>query len=177
MVPTLSIAVAIMRESAMEEFIPHFHEHRITIDSVQRTVAEQLGLKTARLSEKGNSRRVVVPRQIAMYLSRQLTGASYPQLGRCFGGRHHTTVIHAIEKIAEQRQSDKDLAAVLVSLLRTLCEETVPDDGHVCNPSECRGTQYPRPCPRGVLLPYGLRNIGGGAPKRSRYLGYARVGH
>lgn len=106
----------------MVEFFPNVHAHRITIDSVQRAVAEQFGLSVGQLSEKCHSRPVVIPRQIAMYLARQLTGDSFPQLGRCFGGRHHTTVMHAhaIEKVAEQRCSDKDLAAVLAKLQHTL---------------------------------------------------------
>ncbi len=119
----------------MVGFIPNVHAHRITIDSVQRAVAEQFGLSVGQLSEKGHSRPVVIPRQIAMYLARRLTGASFPQLGRHFGGRHNTTVIHAIEKIAEQRCSDKDLAAVLAKLQHTLDGETMVDEVHIVTPT------------------------------------------
>ncbi len=94
---------------------PSFHQ-RITIDAVQRAVAEQFGFSVDRLKEKGNSHPIVVPRQIAMYLARELTQASFPQLGRHFGGKHHTTVMHSIRKIEEQRHADVDLAAVLAKL-------------------------------------------------------------
>jgi chromosomal replication initiator protein len=100
---------------------------RITIEAVQHAVAEQFGLSVARLREKGNSRPVAVPRQIAMYLSRELTEASFPQLGLRFGGRHHTTVMHGIRKIAQQARSDRDLAAVLAKLQKILHGEGVMD--------------------------------------------------
>ncbi len=119
----------------MVEFIPNVHARRITIDSVQRAVAEQFGLSVEQLSEKGHSRPVVIPRQIAMYLARRLTGASLPQLGRRFGGRHHTTVMHAIEKIAEQRCSDKDLAAVLAKLQHILGKKMAVDEVHILTPT------------------------------------------
>jgi chromosomal replication initiator protein len=129
----------------MVEFFPNVHAHRITIDSVQRTVAEQFGLSVGQLSEKCHSRPVVIPRRIAMYLARQLTGASFPQLGRCFGGRHHTTVMHAIEKVAGQRCSNKYLAAVLAKLQHSLGGETVADGGGPhCDANACFETQHPR---------------------------------
>jgi chromosomal replication initiator protein len=98
--------------------VPHTPglQQRITIDAVQRAVAGQFGLSVDRLKEKGNSHPIVVPRQIAMYLARELTQASFPQLGRHFGGKHHTTVLHAIQKIEGQRHADADLAAVLAKL-------------------------------------------------------------
>jgi chromosomal replication initiator protein len=119
----------------MAESTPNIPVHRITIDVVQRTVADQFGLSVGRLSEKDNAHRVVVPRQIAMYLARRLTGASFPHLGRRFGGRHHTTVMYAIEKITEQQRSDKDLAAVLMRLQETLCGETAEDGEPGCEPN------------------------------------------
>ncbi|MGB9148286.1 MAG: chromosomal replication initiator protein DnaA, partial [Acidobacteriaceae bacterium] len=64
---------------------------KITIESIQRAVAEQFGMRVAELKQKNNSRAVVVPRQIAMYLAKQLTEASLPEIGRQFGGKHHTT--------------------------------------------------------------------------------------
>ncbi len=118
----------------MAEFIPSFHAHRITIDAVQRAVADQFGLTIGRLCEKSNSRPVVVPRQIAMYLARHLTGASFPRLGLCFGARHHTTVMHAVSKIERQRDTDQDLAAVIGKLETTLRENGgVCEDAHSAN--------------------------------------------
>jgi chromosomal replication initiator protein len=93
---------------------------KITIESIQRAVAEQFGMRVAELKQKNNSRAVVVPRQIAMYLAKQLTEASLPEIGRQFGGKHHTTVMHSIGKIDEQRRADKNLNSTLNKLQETL---------------------------------------------------------
>ena len=93
---------------------------KITIESIQRAVAEQFGMRVAELKQKNNSRAVVVPRQIAMYLAKQLTEASLPEIGRQFGGKHHTTVMHSIGKIDEQRRNDKNLNSTLNKLQETL---------------------------------------------------------
>jgi hypothetical protein len=77
---------------------------KITIEAIQRAVAEQFGMRVAELKQKNNSRQIVVPRQIAMYLAKQLTEASLPEIGRQFGGKHHTTVMHSIAKIDEHRR-------------------------------------------------------------------------
>jgi chromosomal replication initiator protein len=68
------------------------------------------------LKQKNNSRNVVVPRQIAMFLAKQMTEASLPEIGRQFGNKHHTTVMHSIGKIDDQRRSDKDLQRTLNKL-------------------------------------------------------------
>jgi len=93
---------------------------KITIEAIQRAVAEQFGMRVSELKQKNNSRAVVVPRQIAMYLAKQLTEASLPEIGRQFGGKHHTTVMHSIGKIDEQRRSDKSLNSTLNKLQETL---------------------------------------------------------
>jgi chromosomal replication initiator protein len=93
---------------------------KITIESIQRAVSEHFGMRIAELKQKNNSRAVVVPRQIAMYLAKQLTEASLPEIGRQFGGKHHTTVMHSIGKIDEQRRSDKNLNSTLNKLQETL---------------------------------------------------------
>jgi chromosomal replication initiator protein len=93
---------------------------KITIETIQRTVAEQFGMRVAELKQKNNSRQIVVPRQIAMYLAKQLTEASLPEIGRQFGGKHHTTVMHSIGKIDEQRRADKDLNRTINKLMETL---------------------------------------------------------
>jgi chromosomal replication initiator protein len=93
---------------------------KITIETIQRTVAEQFGMRVAELKQKNNSRQIVVPRQIAMYLAKQLTEASLPEIGRQFGGKHHTTVMHSISKIDEQRRADKDLNRTVNKLMETL---------------------------------------------------------
>jgi chromosomal replication initiator protein len=93
---------------------------KITIDAIQKAVAEQFGLRPAEIKAKTNSRQIVFPRQVAMYLAKQMTEASLPEIGRQFGGKHHTTVMHSVEKIEEQRQSDKDLNRMLNKLTETL---------------------------------------------------------
>src|SRR5499425_2355436 len=93
---------------------------KITIDAIQRAVAEQFGLRATEIKAKNNSRSIVVPRQIAMYLAKQMTEASLPEIGRQFGGKHHTTVMHSIAKIDEQRRADKDLNRLLNKLTETL---------------------------------------------------------
>jgi chromosomal replication initiator protein len=93
---------------------------KITIEAIQRAVAEQFGMRIAELKQKNNSRAVVVPRQIAMYLAKQMTEASLPEIGRQFGGKHHTTVMHSIGKIDEQRRTDKSLNSTINKLQETL---------------------------------------------------------
>jgi chromosomal replication initiator protein len=93
---------------------------KITIDAIQKSVAEQFGLRVPEIKAKNNARAVVYPRQIAMYLSKHLTEASLPEIGRQFGGKHHTTVLHSIDKIEESRKADKDLNRLLNKLTETL---------------------------------------------------------
>ena len=93
---------------------------KITIEAIQRAVAEQFGMRVPELKHKNNSRQIVVPRQIAMYLAKQMTEASLPEIGRQFGGKHHTTVMHSISKIDEQRRNDKDLNRTVNKLMETL---------------------------------------------------------
>ncbi len=93
---------------------------KITIEAIQRAVAEQFGMRVTELKQKNNSRAVVVPRQIAMYLAKQMTEASLPEIGRQFGNKHHTTVMHSIAKIEDQRRADKDLNRMLTALQEEL---------------------------------------------------------
>ena len=93
---------------------------KITIEAIQRATAEQFGMKISELKQKNNSRQIVVPRQIAMYLAKQMTEASLPEIGRQFGGKHHTTVMHSIAKIDEQRRTDKALSSTINKLMETL---------------------------------------------------------
>jgi len=93
---------------------------KITIDAIQKAVAENFAMRVTELKQKNNSRAVVVPRQIAMYLAKNLTEASLPEIGRQFGGKHHTTVMHSIGKIDELRRSDKDLNRTINKLQEIL---------------------------------------------------------
>ncbi|MGA9526707.1 MAG: chromosomal replication initiator protein DnaA [Terriglobales bacterium] len=93
---------------------------KVTIESIQKAVAEQFGLRLVEIKAKNNSRSIVYPRQIAMYLAKHLTEASLPEIGRQFGGKHHTTVLHSVEKIEEVRKNDKDLNRLINKLTEQL---------------------------------------------------------
>jgi chromosomal replication initiator protein len=93
---------------------------KVTIESIQKLVAEQFGLRLVEIKAKNNSRSIVYPRQIAMYLAKHMTEASLPEIGRQFGGKHHTTVLHSVEKIERQRQTDKDLNRLINKLTEQL---------------------------------------------------------
>jgi chromosomal replication initiator protein len=93
---------------------------KVTIESIQKATAEQFGLRLAEIKQKNNSRAIVYPRQIAMYLAKHLTEASLPEIGRQFGGKHHTTVLHSVEKIDEARKNDKDLNRLINKLTEQL---------------------------------------------------------
>lgn len=92
-------------------------DRRVTIEAVQKAVAEKYGIKPSQLREKSNRREIVGPRQVAMYLAKELTKASLPEIGRAFGGKHHTTVIHSITRTAEQKANDPDLNKLINSVL------------------------------------------------------------
>lgn len=95
-------------------------ERKVTIEAIMRTVAERFSIKPAQLKEKSNAKNVVYPRQIAMYLVKDLTSASLPEIGRAFGGKHHTTVMHSIQKIERLRRTDPDLHRLVQSLTDSL---------------------------------------------------------
>jgi len=91
-------------------------EHRISIENIQRLVCKEFGITLTQLKSKNNSRSVSYPRQIAMYLAKRLTPTSLPQIGREFGGKHHTTVLHSINKIEELRKGDRDVNRLIHKL-------------------------------------------------------------
>ena len=92
-------------------------EKKVTIELIQRRVGEQYGLRDADLKVRSNTKAIAFPRQVAMYLVKQLTSASLPEIGRQFGGKHHTTVLHSINKIDALRRTDKDLNRTINRLL------------------------------------------------------------
>jgi chromosomal replication initiator protein len=93
------------------------HDDRaVTIEIIQKFVADYYQLKLAELKSRNNSKSVALPRQVAMYLCKSLTNASLPEIGRSFGGKHHSTVIHSIRKIEDLRQRDADFNTLLNSL-------------------------------------------------------------
>ena len=96
------------------------NRRRITIDEIQRTVCQFYRIDRSEMSSKRRARAVVRPRQVAMYLAKVLTPRSYPEIGRKFGGRDHSTVIHAVRLIEDLRQRDADMDGDVRSLLRQL---------------------------------------------------------
>jgi len=95
-------------------------ERRVTIDEIQRRVAEHFNIRLSEMTSERRARAVARPRQIAMYLAKQLTTRSLPEIGRKFGGRDHTTVMHAVRKIEELTLGDRALAEDVELLRRML---------------------------------------------------------
>ncbi|MBI2815715.1 MAG: chromosomal replication initiator protein DnaA [Acidobacteria bacterium] len=95
-------------------------ETKINIEAIQKVVADYFDIRVNDLKLKNNSKKIVYPRQVGMYLARELAGASLPAIGRAFGNKHHTTVLHSIEKIRQQKETDKDLNRVINRLTDSL---------------------------------------------------------
>ena len=109
---TMSLAQDVLRDVLRQE------ERAVTIDMIQKFVADYYQLKMTELKSRNNSKSVAMPRQVAMYLCKALTNASLPEIGKSFGGKHHSTVIHSIRKVEEMRQRDQ----AFNSLVNTLTE-------------------------------------------------------
>ena len=102
-----SITVA-MAQQALKSLVTQT-EKKITLEMIVKAVSEEFGLKPGQLKEKTNAKVISYPRQIAMYLAKDLTPASFPEIGRWFGGKHHTTVLHSVKKIEGGRKTNGDL--------------------------------------------------------------------
>jgi len=89
----------------------------ITIESIQKRVSEYYGLRPGELNSRSNARRITLPRQVAMYICKELTHHSYPEIGHAFGGKHHSTVIHSVRKVKTDMGLDEDLESVVAGLL------------------------------------------------------------
>jgi chromosomal replication initiator protein len=92
-------------------------EKAVTIEIIQKFVADYYNLKLVDLKSRNNSKSIAMPRQIAMYLCKALTRASLPEIGRSFGGKHHSTVIHSIRKVEELRKKDGNFNTLMANLL------------------------------------------------------------
>jgi chromosomal replication initiator protein len=111
---TLSMAQQVLKNLVDVE------ERRVSIENIQRSVCREFGISLPQLKAKDNSRGIAYPRQIAMFLAKEMTTASLPQIGREFGGKHHTTVLHSINKITALREGDRDLNRLLNKLRDSL---------------------------------------------------------
>ena len=98
---SLTLAQEALRDVIRQE------ERAVTIDMIQKFVADYYQLKMAELKSRNNSKSVAMPRQVAMYLCKTLTNASLPEIGKSFGGKHHSTVIHSVRKVEDLRQRDQ----------------------------------------------------------------------
>jgi chromosomal replication initiator protein len=96
-------------------------DRHITIEEIQKRVAEHYNIRISDMHSARRARAVARPRQVAMYLSKQLTARSLPEIGRKFGGRDHTTVMHAVKKVEELRSMDASFAED-IDLLRRMLE-------------------------------------------------------
>jgi chromosomal replication initiator protein len=92
-------------------------EKAVTIELIQKFVSDYYQLKLTELKSRNNSKSIAMPRQIAMYLCKGLTHASLPEIGRSFGGKHHSTVIHSIRKIEELRRRDGDFNKLILNFM------------------------------------------------------------
>jgi chromosomal replication initiator protein len=112
------IDIDLIRESLKD--LLALQDRLVTIDNIQRTVAEYYKIKLSDLHSRRRSRSVARPRQVAMYLSKELTNHSLPEVGEAFGGKDHTTVLHACRKVKELNEADADIREDLKNLLRLL---------------------------------------------------------
>jgi chromosomal replication initiator protein len=96
----------------------HTEDKPVNIEMIQKFVADHYSLKISEIKAKNNSKSVAVPRQIAMYLAKSLTSASLPEIGKEFGGKHHSTVIHSIRKIDDLRKQDPEFDRLIHSFVQ-----------------------------------------------------------
>jgi chromosomal replication initiator protein len=105
-----------LAQEVLKNILDH-DEKAVTIEIIQKFVADYYNLKMADLKSRNNSKSVAKPRQIAMYLCKALTSASLPEIGRSFGGKHHSTVIHSIRKVEELRKQNPDFNSQIGNFL------------------------------------------------------------
>jgi chromosomal replication initiator protein len=111
----ISLALA---QDVLRNVLQH-DDRAVTIEIIQKFVSDYYQLKLAELKSRNNSKSVALPRQVAMYLCKSLTSASLPEIGRSFGGKHHSTVIHSIRKIEDLRQRDADFNSLINNLMES----------------------------------------------------------
>ncbi|MDI3280006.1 MAG: chromosomal replication initiator protein DnaA, partial [Bacillota bacterium] len=112
---SLSLAV-----EALKDILPSPRHKQISIESIQEAVAHYFGIDPEEMRAKKRTRTVSFPRQVAMYIARELTEASLPKIGEAFGGRDHTTVLHACEKVQEAIANDPNLDQAVKGIMQRL---------------------------------------------------------
>jgi len=111
----ISLALA---QDVLRNVLQH-DERAVTIEGIQKYVSDYYQLKHGELKSRNNSKSIAMPRQIAMYLCKTLTNASLPEIGRSFGGKHHSTVIHSIRKIEDLRKRDGNFNTIINTFLES----------------------------------------------------------
>ena len=117
---TLDVSIA---DEALKDIISNHRPRKITPELIQNVIADYYQLKVEDLKSKKRNRPIAYPRQIAMYLCRELTDLSLPKIGEYFGGRDHTTVIHACDKIAEEIETDLQVKRTVNELIKRIKED------------------------------------------------------
>ena len=110
---TLALAQEVLRD------VLNHDERAVTIDMIQKFVADYYQMKLVELKSRNNSKSIAMPRQVAMYLCKQLTNSSLPEIGRSFGGKHHSTVIHSIRKVEDLRKNDSAFNILINTLMES----------------------------------------------------------
>ena len=105
-----------LAQEVLKNILDH-EERAVTIEIIQKFVADYYNLKLVDLKSRNNSKSIAMPRQIAMYLCKSLTRSSLPEIGRSFGGKHHSTVIHSLRKVENLRKNDGDFNTLMTNLL------------------------------------------------------------
>jgi len=113
-----AIGEAFVQESLKD--LLALQDKQVSIDNIQKTVAGYYKIRVADILSKRRTRSVARPRQLAMALAKELTNHSYPEIGDAFGGRDHTTVLHACRKVKELRELDREIHDDYANLYRTL---------------------------------------------------------
>jgi chromosomal replication initiator protein len=111
----------LLAQEAMKNILDSGRPAGVSMDRIARTVAEHYNLTVDEMKAKNNSRAVAVPRQVAMYLCKKLTRHSFPEIGREFGGKHHTTVMHSVDKIHALSEQDRNFHRELQGLIDSIC--------------------------------------------------------
>ena len=110
-----------LAQDALKNIIDSERPEGLTLERIARVVATHFQMTVEEIKSKNNSRAVAVPRQIAMYLCKRLTKASFPEIGREFGGKHHTTVMHSVDKIDVLQKEDRNIHRTVSELIDSLC--------------------------------------------------------
>ncbi len=110
-----------LAQDSMRNIIDSEEPEGVTLARITKTVAEHYKLSIEEIKSKNNSRQIAVPRQVAMYLCKRLTKHSFPEIGREFGGKHHTTVMHSVDKIENIIKDDRNFHRVVSELIDNLC--------------------------------------------------------